>query len=57
MYIYDEDVDREGLRYIELMGPMISTIQHILKENEKLKSENEKIKNRLEVIEQLLGIE
>ena len=57
LYIYDEDVDREGLRYIELMGPMISTIQHILKENEKLKSENEKIKNRLEVIEQLLGIE
>ena len=57
LYIYDEDVDREGLRYIELIGPMISTIQHILKENEKLKSENDKIKNRLEIIEQLLGIE
>jgi len=57
VYINDEETQRKALRYGELISPMISTIQYLLKENENLKSENQNIKNRLDIIEQLLGIE
>ena len=56
VYIEDTETQRKALRYTELISPIISTIQHLIKENEKLKKENEDIKNRLDIIEQLLGI-
>lgn len=63
VYIHNEEADTYGLRYTELISPMISTIQNLIKENddlkndnEKLKKENENFKMRLDIIEQLLGI-
>jgi hypothetical protein len=57
LFIHNEEADSYGLRYTELIAPMISTIQNLIKENNNLKKENENIKNRLDIIEQLLGIE
>jgi len=56
LYIYNEEADTYGLRYTELIAPMISTIQNLIKENNNLKKDNENIKNRLNTIEELLGI-
>ena len=57
LYIYNEEADSYGLRYTELIAPMISTIQNLIKDNENLKNENENLKSRLNTIEELLGIE
>ncbi len=56
LYIHDEEMDSYGLRYTELISPMISVIQNLIKENNNLKIENDNIKNRLNTIEELLGI-
>jgi len=57
LYIHNEEADTYGLRYTELIAPMISTMQNLIKDNENLKKDNENLKSRLNTIEELLGIE
>lgn len=52
--IYDQHSERYGIKYTELIAPLIKSVQTLSKENQKLKNENELLKARLDKIEQLI---
>ena len=56
LYIHNKESDSYGLRYTELISPMISVMKNLIKENNNLKKDNENLKTRLNTIEELLGI-
>jgi len=47
IYVYDEESDSYGLRYNELISPLISVAQSLIKQNEKMEEDIKKLESNM----------